>query len=177
MNILAIDQARNGAWSVFNYETKQLIRYGTWGFDSKKYTFSKAVLHIEEVITKVLDKYDISAVFIEDIQMRVNVQSFKKLAQLQGVLVNLFEKNDYLYDYIAPTKWQNYCKARGRNAKEIKAKSNELITNSKKATKILSIQFVRDKFNIHTHNDNLADACCIGYYVVNNIDIEQKEKI
>ena len=44
----------------------------------------------------------------------MNVQSFKKLAQLQGVLINLFEKNEYLYDFVAPTQWQNYCKARGR---------------------------------------------------------------
>ena len=112
MNILAIDQARNGAWSVFNYETKSLIGYGYFSFDSKKYTYAKTIQHIEELVSSLLISYDISAVFIEDIQLRANVQAFKKLAQLQGVLVNLFEKNEYLYGYIAPSQWQNFCKAR-----------------------------------------------------------------
>ena len=33
MNILAIDQARNGAWAVADYDTRELIGYGTFSFD------------------------------------------------------------------------------------------------------------------------------------------------
>lgn len=96
IKILAIDQARNGAWAIFNYETKELEKYGTFSFGSKKYTYAKAILAIETLVDELIKENDIAAVFIEDIQLRVNVQSFKKLAQLQGVLVNLFEKNEYL---------------------------------------------------------------------------------
>ena len=110
--------------------------------------------------------------FIEDIQLRVNVQSFKKLAQLQGVLINLFEKNEYLYDFVAPTQWQNYCKARGRSSKEIKEKIKALELSGKKESKILSIQFVKEKFNVDTDNDNLSDAICIGYYAVNHFKLK-----
>lgn len=172
MNILAIDQARKGAWSVFEYETKQLIGFGTFSFSSKKYTFAKAVMHIDELIDLVIRAYDISAVYIEDINLRINVQGFKKLAQLQGVLVNSFEKNEYLYGYVAPTQWQNYCSARGRNAKEIDSKILELQHAGKSESKILSIQFVKDQFGIDTEDDNLADAICIGWYVVNNIELD-----
>ena len=122
MKILSIDQARNGAWAVFDYETKKLETYGTFSFGNKDYTYARAILAIESLVDTIIKTYNISAVFIEDIQLRVNVQSFKKLAQLQGVLINLFEKNEYLYDFIAPTQWQNYCKARGRSSKEIKDK-------------------------------------------------------
>ena len=83
----------------------------------------------------MIKENDIAAVFIEDIQLRVNVQSFKKLAQLQGVLVNLFEKNEYLYSFVAPTQWQNYCKARGRSTKEIKEKIKTLEAAGKKRIK------------------------------------------
>lgn len=175
MNILAIDQARNGAWSVFDYEKGELIGYGTFSFESKKYTYAKAILHIEELVAEVISKYDVSAVFIEDIQLRANVQAFKKLAQLQGVLVNLFEKNEYLYGFVAPTQWQNFCRARGRNTKEIKSKVFELERAGKKQSKILSIQFAKEQFGIDTENDNLADALCIGYYIVNAIEITQTE--
>ena len=140
MKILSIDQARNGAWAVFDYETKKLETYGTFSFGNKDYTYARAILAIESLVDTIIKTYNISAVFIEDIQLRVNVQSFKKLAQLQGVLINLFEKNEYLYDFIAPTQWQNYCKARGRSSKEIKDKIKALEASGKKESKILSIQ-------------------------------------
>ena len=176
MNILAIDQARNGAWSVFNYETKELIGCGTFSFDSKKYTYAKAILHIEELVSSLLKSYDISAVFIEDIQLRANVQAFKKLAQLQGVLVNLFEKNEYLYGFVAPSQWQNFCKARGRNSREIKSQVLSIEPGEKKESKILSIQFVKDQFGIETENDNLADAISIGFYVTNIVEFVEPNK-
>lgn len=173
IKILAIDQARNGAWAVFDYETKKLDTYGTFSFGNKDYTYAKAILAIESLVDTLIKTYGISAVFIEDIQLRVNVQSFKKLAQLQGVLVNLFEKNEYLYDFVAPTQWQNYCKARGRSSKEIKEKIKALEASGKKESKILSIQFVKDKFNVDTDNDNLSDAICIGYFAVNHFKLER----
>lgn len=172
IKILAIDQARNGAWSVFDYETKALVAYGTFSFNNKDYTYAKAILAIEELVDTLIKTHDISAVFIEDIQLRVNVQSFKKLAQLQGVLINLFEKNEYLYDFVAPTQWQNYCKARGRSSKEVKEKIKALELSGKKESKILSIQFVKEKFNVDTEDDNLSDAICIGYYAVNHFKLK-----
>ena len=157
IKILAIDQARNGAWSVFDYETKTLEAYGGFSFNNKDYTYAKAIRAIEELVDSLIKTYDISAVFIEDIQLRVNVQSFKKLAQLQGVLINLFEKNEYLYDFVAPTQWQNYCKARGRSSKEIKEKIKALELSGKKESKILSIQFVKEKFNVEEYNRQIIE--------------------
>lgn len=175
MNILAVDQARHGAWAVFNYEKGTPIDYGTWAFESKSYTFEQAILHIEALIDEVIRTHEVSAVFFEDIQLRRNVQSFKKLAQLQGVLVNLCEKNNYLYGLVAPTQWQNFCKARGRTSKEIKEKVTEAPSTTKKTSKVLSLQFVKDKFKIETENDNLSDALCIGCYVVSNLNIQKGE--
>lgn len=171
MKILAVDQARHGAWALFDYEEKKLLEYGTWAFESKSYTFEQAILHIEALLNEVIQTHDIDAVFLEDIQLRQNVQSFKRLAQLQGVLVNLCEKTNILYNLVAPTQWQNFCKARGRTTKEIKSKVTSVEPTAKKTSKILSLQFVQDKFEIETVNDNLSDAICIGWYVVNKITI------
>lgn len=173
IKILAIDQARNGAWAIFDYQSKKLVTYGTFSYDNKSFTYAKAILAIENLVDSLIKSYGISAVFIEDIQLRANVQSFKKLAQLQGVLVNLFEKNEYLYDFVAPSQWQNYCKARSRTTKEIKEKIKALEASGKKESKILSIQFVKEKYNVDTENDNLSDAICIGHYAVNHFKIER----
>lgn len=171
MKILSIDQARNGAWAVFDYEKKKLETHGTFSYGNKDYTYAKAILAIESLIDTIIKAYNISVIFIEDIQLRVNIQSFKKLAQLQGVLINLFEKNEYLYDFIAPTQWQNYCMARSRSSKEIKEKIKALEASGKKESKILSIQAAKEMYDIDTDNDNLADAIMIGHYAINNYDI------
>ncbi len=175
MNILAIDQARNGAWSVFDYEKGRLVGYGTYEFPYEKYTYEKAIMHIKELISAVIKAYDIEAVFIEDIQMRVNVTSFKRLAQLQGVLVNLFEENKYLYGLISPPQWQNFC-ARSHSAKQIRDSALEVKRSGKKLSKVRSIQFVKDRFGIETENDNLADAICQGFYIVNAVEIVKRDK-
>lgn len=174
MKILAVDQARHGAWAVYDYEEKELLDYGTWGFDSKSYTFEQAILRIEALLSEVIQTHDIGAVFLEDIQLRQNVLSFKRLAQLQGVLVNLCEKTNTSYHLVAPTQWQNYCKARGRTAKEIQSRITAVEPAAKKTSKVLSLQFVRDKFGLETVNDNLSDAVCLGWFVVNNITIESE---
>lgn len=129
----------------------------------------------ETGISEVIRTHDIDAVFLEDIQLRKNVQSFKKLAQLQGVLVNMCEKTNILYNLVAPTQWQNYCKARGRTTKEIKSKITSVEPTGKKTSKILSLQAARDIYGIVTENDNLADAVMIGHYVVNNIKIGSED--
>ena len=167
IRILALDQARNGAWSIFNYDTKQLLASGSFSYPNPKYTYAQAILEIEKLMMGLIEEYKVSAVFLEDIQFRVNAQAFKKLAQLQGVLVNYCEKYEYLYDLIAPTQWQSFCKARSRSTKEMKAQIKELQASGKSSTKILSIQFVKQQFGIDTEDDNLADAICIGWYVVN----------
>ena len=126
---------------------------------------------IERHTESLMKENDISAVFVEDINLRKNVKTFKNLAQLQGVLLNLFEKTGIAYDTILPSKWQGYCKARGRTLKEQKGEITSVRLQGKSPSKILSIEFVKDNFGIDTTNDNIADAICIGWYVVNNIRI------
>lgn len=175
MNILAIDQARKGAWCVFDYDKKAPVAYGAFDFPSKQFTYAETLVGICDLVEQVIGQYDVSAVFIEDIQLRQNASSFKRLAQLQGALVCMFEKNDYLYDYVPPSRWQNYCGARGRTSAELKHKVKQLSSDDgKKQSKILSIQAAKDLYGIDTADDNLADSIMIGHYIVNNVKIERK---
>ena len=168
IKILALDQARNGGWAVFDYESKKLAAFGFWSFPTNRYSYAQAIVQIESFVENLIKAYDISAVFIEDIQVRVNIQSFKKLAQLQGVLVNLFEKANISYEYVAPARWQSYCGAEILKEKAEKSENTEVY--GKKRSKIMSVRFVKEKYNIETDNDNLADACCIGTWAVNQCE-------
>ena len=70
-----------------------------------------------------------------------------------------------------------FCRARGRNTKEKSARVLALERSGVKQSKILSIQFIKDQFGIDTENDNLADAICQGYYIVNAVEILKKDKV
>lgn len=80
------------------------------------------------------------------------------------------KKTNTSYHLVAPTQWQNYCKARGRTAKEIKSKVTSVEPATKKTSKILSLQVTKEIYGIETENDNLADAIMIGHYAVNNLE-------
>jgi Holliday junction resolvasome RuvABC endonuclease subunit len=172
---LAIDQAREGAWSIFDYDTKALMEFGCYSFQSDGYSYPQVLVAVCELTKNLVVQHGVSAIFIEDIQLRKNVDSFKKLAQLQGSLIALFEREEYLYDLVPPTKWQSFCGARGRTAKEVKGKVTAL-ESDKKQSKVLSIQFVKHMFDIDTDNDNLSDAICMGYYVVQKIKLSEDEE-
>lgn len=172
MNILVVDQARTGAWCVYDYENKVPIKYGAFAFALDPYTYAKVLVGVCDIVQSLMVEHSAVAVFIEDIQLRKNVDSFKKLAQLQGALVSMFERNEYLYEYVPPSRWQGCCGARGRTTKEVKAKMQSLSSlEGKKQSKILSLEFAKEQFGIETEDDNIADAICMGYYVVNNIEI------
>lgn len=173
MKILAIDQSRTGGYSVFDYEHKKLLEYGCWDFPARKFTYAQSILNLEALVQQLVEGKQISAIFIEDISMRKNVKAFLCLAQLQGVLINLFEKNKWLYGVVPPSAWQSYCGARGRTAKEKQDKIVELNTQGKKQSKILSIQFAHYAYKVDTSNDGIADSIGIGHYVVNNIKIQK----
>lgn len=176
MNILALDQARKGAWSVFDYDEKKLVDFGGYSFPTYKYTFAETIVKICDIANELIEKYNVQAVFIEDIQLRRNVSSFKKLAQLQGGLVSMFERNEYKYDFVPPSRWQSFCGARGRTSAEIKEKIQEISESTgKKTSKILSIQYIKDKFGIETDDDNIADAICIGHFVCNRVELDACE--
>lgn len=172
MYVLSVDQARHGGWCIFNYEEKTLVSYGVFSFDDKDCCFEQAIVQISDFICDKVYQNGIDLVVIEDINMRKNVDSFKKLAWLQGALISDMERNEFLYTLVQPSAWQSYCGARGRTTKERKDGATQADTG-KKASKVLSIQFVKDQFGIDTDDDNLADAVSMGWYAVNNIALRK----
>lgn len=84
MNILAIDQARNGAWCVYDYALKAPIAYGVFSFPTEQFTYAQAMVGICDVVKDLMDRYSISAVFIEDIQLRKNADHSKSWLSYKG---------------------------------------------------------------------------------------------
>lgn len=174
IRILAVDQARNCGWSVWDYTDKALIDYGALNYEASV-SFEEMILQMTKDLWGIIYDHDVDAVFFEDTQYQMNIDSFKKLCWLQGGLILWLRENDLLYNIIPPSRWQGYCNARGRSSSEVK--SNAQSANiAKKKGKALTIEYVREQYGIETNDDNLADAICIGFYVVNNIALKKGSK-
>lgn len=170
--VLAIDQARHGAWSLYDSDTRELLKYGIFEFDKPHTTYAKVLVNTETLLEALIQEHQPDYIAIEDIQLRVSTTVFKKLAWLQGVLVHYCEKHKLSYGLIMPTRWQKYCRDYLKSIPELM--NNEelhLKCPTKGASKLLSLTYVRERFGIVTNNDNLADAICIGHYVTNEVDL------
>lgn len=174
MLILSVDQARHGAWCIYEYETKEIVRYGTFAFDERKYSFERVATEIANIVYGLINKYGIDATFIEDIHTQKSIDVFKRLAWIQGALFAMFENHNFLYSTVAPAAWQNFCGCSARTKKEKEAEEKGVTPARVRKTKIYSINYVKEHFGIETEDDNLADAVCIGWYVVNNIVIRKR---
>lgn len=137
MRILAVDQARNGGWAIYDYEKQKLVDYGSFSFPNGKYTFSEAVCEIEKYISQLIIKRKISVVFLEDINLRANVSVFKNLAQLQGVLINLCEKSIIYTNSYPPLCGKIIATQEAEQVKKLKQKSLQLfLTITKRKNKV-----------------------------------------
>lgn len=150
--VLALDQSTTATgWSLFKDE--RLVDYGVFkpaGDRDKRINDMKSWLEhkIEELSLDV----DLElALVLEDIQMQQNVETFKVLAHLQGVLINVGYRMEKLGKikgtsiYFA-SEWKATCKIAGKLSKEQKKNAQKHIA---------------DKYKVKVTQDT-CDAICLG---------------
>lgn len=157
--ILALDQATHtSGWAIFSNDV--VIKYGALDTEGN---LDKRINSIKIWLINMIDLWQIDKVVLEDIQLQekkagrnwendtgdtvMNVNTYKTLAQLQGVLIDtLFEKK-IEYQLLHTGVWREICQ----------------ITGKYRADKKKSAQLkVIDWFGLNVSND-IADAICIGY--------------
>jgi len=151
--ILALDlSTKSSGWAV--YDKDKLIDYNCITAGSSN-LFSRIDKMVEE-LKKILDKYNFSHVYIEDVypeDVHNNIQVYKALVYLQGFILHLLNKYKLEHTFFLPNEWRAKCgihTGKGIKRDILKAKD---------------IQFVQDQFNIKV-NDDIADAICIGFAAV-----------
>lgn len=147
MRLLALDQATIiTGWSVFDNE--ELIDYGK--IENTYKEIGKRLFYIKQQILLLIEKYNIDEVVIEDIQYQANninnVQTFKALAELFGVLVETFIEKGIPYSAILASSWKSTLNIKGRNRQE-----------QKKNAQI----WVQNEYNIKLTQDE-CDSICLG---------------
>ncbi len=155
MRILALDQAsRVSGWAIFDGDT--LEQYGK--IDVSKYFELGERLHvIRQEVEHLIDDEHIDAVILEDIYMdgqRVNnVQTFKALAEVFGVLYELCIDMEKPVEAVLAGTWKSTLGIKGKTRPEQKKNAQ---------------QWVITNYNVKPTQDE-CDAICIGAHKIRSL--------
>ena len=152
--ILALDAATNiTGYSI--YDNNTLISYGTFKTDEND-DITARINQFKHWLENVIEKIEPDYIQIENIQLQTygnnnnpQVELYRKLANLQGIILDLcFEKRVYC-DLVYATEWRRYCgigEGTGRENKKKQAQDKVMTWYGEKCTQ------------------DEADAICIGKY-------------
>ena len=153
MRLLALDQAsRTSGWAVF--EDGKLVTFGKFTADHSD--VGDRLHYIKTQVINLIDSYDIDEVVFEDIQLQGNVannvQTFKALAEVFGVLYELFVSLRMPRTAVLSTVWKSTLGIKGRD---------------RAAQKKAAQTWVENTYGVKPTQDE-CDAICIGAHYVNN---------
>lgn len=145
--LLALDQASKvTGWAIF--EDGELKSYGKISLDDPN-TDIRLVQLRQDIQTLIAD-YNINEVIFEDIQQQNNVannvQTFKVLAEVYGVVSELLQELQIPHSTVLAASWKSTLGIKGRTRAEQK-KNAQL--------------YVEQNYGVHVIQD-IADAICIG---------------
>lgn len=150
--ILALDQATHiTGYSIFDNE--KLVTSGTFQTELKD-EFAR-VNAIKNWLISMVESWQPDLIGLEDIQFQkfnnqmVGVTTYKTLAHLQGVLMEVCFENDWNYQICAPATWRAHNKVKGKSRVDKKKSMQKLI---------------KEWFDI-TVNEDESDAIGIGKYL------------
>lgn len=157
MRILALDQAsRTSGFSI--YEDGKLIQYGKFTFTDTD--FGIRLNKIRNKIKTLISNFNIDTIIYEDIQLQEsannNVDTFKKLAEVYGIISELAVELKIPAQSVYSTSWKSGVGVKGQN---------------RAAQKKAAQDWVKNKFGIRPTEDE-CDAICIGWYHFNSKQIK-----
>lgn len=149
MKILALDQStRVTGWAVF--ADGALQEYGKFDAENAGADIGKRLTYIKDKVKALIDKHDIQKVLIEEIQLQNtvgnNVVTYKKLAYVQAIIIQLLDEIKMPYEIVASSSWKSTLGIKGRARAEQK-KNAQLYVNT--------------TYGIKATQDE-CDAICIG---------------
>lgn len=141
--LLALDQSSHiTGWAIF--KNGKLDKYGKFSIEDEN--LGVRLTKLREEINNLIDIYKPNEVVYEEIQEQNNIQTFKVLAQVQGVILELLNSLNIPYSIMPSATWKSALGIKGRARAEQKRNAQ---------------QYVENNYNIKVIQD-IADAICIG---------------
>lgn len=156
MIILALDQSsKETGWSIFNSESKELMDFGLISINYSN--LERRLYSLREEVKKIIEKYNVEKVYLEDIQFQKimnGVTTYKVLAEVIGVLIELFYELNIPFELIIASVWKSGLGIKGSDRKTQKANAKKYVEQHYTFDKELP--------------QDIADSICIGSYCINN---------
>ena len=154
--LLALDQAsRITGYAVFDGD--KLIDYGK--ITANDEDVGQRLVFIRNEINKLIDCHNIDEIVLEDIQLQNNVvnnvQTFKTLAEVFGVLYELATERKIKNSAVLASSWKSTLGIKGRD---------------RAAQKRAAQEWVIKTYNVKPTQDE-CDAICIGTHTLTNKDL------
>ena len=151
--LLALDQSsRISGYAIFIDDN--LIAHGSINLTEED--VGQRLVLIRKEVTKLIHKYDINEIAFEDIQMQAsvgnNVQTFKILAEVFGVILMLCTELKINYTIVSSNTWKSTLKIKGKKRSEQKQDAQ---------------RYVLEHYGIKAIQDTV-DAICIGAHMIAN---------
>jgi Holliday junction resolvasome RuvABC endonuclease subunit len=147
--LLALDQSsRITGWAIFN--DGKLVKYGKFNAELISDNIGERLEYIRNKVKELINENGIEEVIIEDIQMQGNVvnnvQTFKTLAEVFGVISELLVEMKIPQSAVLASSWKSALGIKGRARAEQKRNAQ---------------QWVVDTYSVKPTQDE-CDAICIG---------------
>lgn len=153
--ILALDQStRVSGWAIFIDE--KLTDFGHW--EQTNDSIAIRIHSLCEQIQQQITKYNPTLIALENIQLQHgDVSTFQKLAQVQGGILCLCQKNKIPYSIVYASDWRASCNfLKGAD-------------NHRESQKKIAQDWVSKEYGKKCTQDE-ADAICIGYAAYLELD-------
>ena len=152
MTILALDQAsRTSGWAV--YKDGKLIKYGKFTYEDTD--FGERLCKIRNKVQELIDTYLPNEIVFEDIQLQStignNVETFKKLAEVFGIVYELATELGIANRAVISTVWKSKLGLLHGKGQDRAAQKREAQV------------WVQNTYGIKPTQDEV-DAICIGAY-------------
>ena len=150
-NLLALDQSsRVTGWAIF--QDGALLKYGKFNAEAAGSDMGDKLYYIREKVKKLIEDNDITEVIFEDIQLQANrgnnVQTFKVLAEVFGVISELLVEMKIPQTAVLASSWKSTLGIKGKD---------------RTAQKQNAQKWVIDTYSVKPTQDE-CDAICIGVH-------------
>lgn len=149
MKILALDQSsRVTGWAIF--DNGALEKYGKFNAYDVGEDMGKRLVYIRSKVVDLIKNNNIEHVYFEEIQLQNtvgnNVVTFKTLAYVQAVIIELLYDLGIPYTIVASSSWKSTLGIKGRARTEQKQNAQKWVINT---------------YQVKPTQDE-CDAICIG---------------
>ena len=159
--LIAFDQALNTTgYSIF--ENGSLVAFNK--FTTSDVSTAEKLKEIRDFLCSIFEEQKPSKVAFEEIQLQQipgttshgNVETFKKLAYVQAILLETLVEYSIPYEIVSSNTWKSSCGIKGKARAEQKKNAQK---------------FVENEFGVKAIQD-ICDSICIGKHI---IEMENKE--